>query len=162
MRTTLALLAVSGLLAGCPGELDRPERFADLPACRGGIDVPQLLRERCGSSACHGACPSAEHGLDLLSPDLADRVVGVPSRVCDGLLLVDPHDPDNSFLFGKLIAPPAGCGNRMPLTGTLTTNELSCIKSYIDRLPDMVMNPDGGNISFCPTSPEPEPEDEEP
>jgi hypothetical protein len=148
MRIIIALFAC--LLVGCPGELENPERFEHLPTCRGSIVVEQLLRERCSDAACHGACPSPEHGLDLLSPNLADRVVGVPSRVCDGLLLVDPDDLDNSFLFGKLIAPPAGCGNRMPLTGALTTLELSCIQSYIERLPSMVT--DAGNVSHCPTS----------
>lgn len=146
MRIPLALLVA--LLAGCPGSLEDPERFADLPACRGGVDVERLLRERCADAACHGACPSNDHGLDLLSPNLADRVVGVPSKVCDGLLLVDPDDLDNSFLFGKLISPPAGCGNRMPLTGALTTTELSCVQSYVERLPSMVT--DAGNVSYCP------------
>jgi hypothetical protein len=162
MRTAIAILACALACSsvGCPGELENPERFANLPACRGGIDVERLFRERCSDAACHGACPSLDHGLDLLSPNLADRVVGVPSRVCDGLLLVDPDVPENSFLFGKLISPPAGCGNRMPLTGSLTTTELSCIQSYIEHLPSLVT--DAGNVSFCPTDPEPGTVSEEP
>lgn len=129
LTTTLAVLTV---LTACPGELKDPEQYEDLPACRGDIDVPALFLEKCGSSICHGGQSSAPAAmLDLTSPGIAERLVNVPAEECEGLVRIDPHDPDNSFLLGKIIEPPAGCGDRMPLVGLLSPNEIACVRAWI-------------------------------
>jgi hypothetical protein len=143
--STLLLSAV--LLGGCPGELQNPERFEGVPACRGNIDVPRLFEEKCGSSVCHGGTSTdPAGGLDLTSPGVARRLVGVPAQGCGGLYRVDPHDPDNSFLLGKLIEPPAGCGDRMPLVGVLSVAELACVRSWVHSIAsgDVVIVTDAG------------------
>jgi hypothetical protein len=148
----LCLLATSLVLTGCPGELRDPEQYAELPACRGDIDVPALFAEKCGSSICHGGQSSAPAAmLDLTSEGVAARLVNVPAEECEGLVRIDPHDPDNSFLLGKLIEPPAGCGDRMPLVGLLSANEIACVRTWIhtiaaQELPDASVPADAADL----------------
>ena len=131
-KTAQLIFASLVVLTGCPGELENREQYTALPACRGNIDVPALFLEKCGSSICHGgqsSDPAAD--LDLTSPGIAARLVNVPAEECAGLVRIDPANPDNSFLLGKIIEPPAGCGDRMPLVGLLSANEIACIRAWI-------------------------------
>lgn len=131
-HTARVMIASVLVLTGCPGELENPEQYTELPACRGNIDVPALFLEKCGSSICHGGQSSdPAAGLDLTSPGIASRLVNVPAEECGGLVRIDPTNPDNSFLLGKIIEPPAGCGDRMPLVGLLSANEIACIRAWI-------------------------------
>jgi hypothetical protein len=143
MRFAWALLFAAPLFGGCPGDLEHPGRFEGVPACRGNIDVPQLFEAKCGSAICHGGNSTEPAGdLDLTSPGVAKRLVGVPAHGCGGLYRVDPNDPDNSFLLGKLIEPPAGCGDRMPLVGILSAAEIACVRSWVHSIADTPV--DGG------------------
>jgi hypothetical protein len=133
---SLALAIAAPLfLWGCPGDLHDPERFEGVLVCRSGIDVELIFSNRCGGSICHGGNSlDPAGGLDLTSPGLPQRLVGVAARECDGFLRVDPHDPDRSFLLGKLIDPPAGCGDRMPLVGMLSPAEIACVRAYVHSI----------------------------
>ncbi len=137
----LALVIAAGAppaLAGCPGDLRDPSRFDDVVACRSGIDVGLLFANKCGGSICHGGgATTPQGGLDLTSPGLPARLVGVPAQECGGFLRVDPSDPDRSFLLAKLIEPPAGCGDRMPLVGMLSPAEIACVRAYVHSIADM-------------------------
>lgn len=121
-------LALAVVMAGCAGELEHPERFADCPP---GF-VEQLFMERC-AGACHdGAAPEA--GLDLVSTGVATRLVGVVSaqEVCDGAPLVDPAGGDH-LLLDKLGTRPR-CGSPMPLGETaLDPAEVECVRRWIDE-----------------------------
>lgn len=119
------------LLASCVGGIDDPQSFGDGTFCPPGVDVPQLFVERCGGSICHGAGAEPAGGLDLESPGLAERMVGVPAEECSGWDRIAPGDPDASFLLAKLEGPPPGCGERMPPVGHLTANEVTCVRSWI-------------------------------
>lgn len=132
LAPSLALVVGVVTLTACPGELSDPEQYTELPACRGGVDVEALFVAKCGSSVCHGGQSSTPQAdLDLTSPGLAARLVDVPAVECDGLVRIDPANPDASFLLAKLIDPPAGCGDRMPLVGLLSTNEIACVRAWI-------------------------------
>lgn len=122
------------VLAGCPADLDDPEQFPAVPPCRGDIDAEQFLINRCGGAACHGAGETPAGGLDLSSEGVAHRLVGVPSHECRGLLRIDPSDPDQSFFLGKLVGPPAGCGDRMPIVGFLDQRELGCMRAWVHEV----------------------------
>lgn len=145
-RSTSAVALLVGLfVGGCPGTIEDPAFFDRHPTCPTGIDVEQLLVARCGSSLCHGGegggTPQAD--LDLTSPGFASNLVGVPSTECAGHLRIDPVHPENSFLLAKIEGPPAGCGDRMPLIGDLTRDEILCIRAYVFSLASTPL-PDAG------------------
>lgn len=142
----LLAVALAALLGGaaCPGKLHDKERFlvdaAALPT--GGDDgalgddgggcgdvVARIFVPRCGGGGCHG--PTApQQGLDLASPGVAARVVGVASVSC-GVTLADPADPSNSFLYTKLQAKPP-CGSQMPLAQLpLSAADAACVLAWI-------------------------------
>ena len=93
-----------------------------------------ILVPKCGSGGCHAAMfPGG--GLDLVSPNLQQRLVSVTSStaLCSGRVLVNPGAPDASLMWTKLSEPPA-CGTKMPEIGMLTADELAKIKAWIEGL----------------------------
>jgi hypothetical protein len=126
-----AMALASAGLTGCVGGIDDPQRFGDGTYCPPEVDVEKLFAERCGGSICHGAGDAPAGGLDLETPGLADRMIGIPAEECAGWVRIDPSDPDSSFLIAKLEGPPAGCGERMPFVGHLTANEVTCVRNWI-------------------------------
>lgn len=133
LSLSMSIAVAISALAACPGDLERPERFAGGPTCRTSIDVPALLAQRCGSSICHGGA-EGQSGLDLLSPGIDHELVSVPSEQCGQYLRVDPADPDSSFILLKLTDPPAGCGAKMPIVGLITPDEFACIRAYVHQI----------------------------
>jgi hypothetical protein len=145
-----ALLS-GGVTWGCPGTLDDPARFVDAGAAgaadvsapvqgeeageAGALgscpDVPALLAQTCTASTCHSASNKAQ-GLDLQSPDLAARLVGVPATEGPGLL-VDPSAPTKSVLYAKLTANPP-FEARMPLgAAPLDAPTLACVLDWVTQ-----------------------------
>lgn len=124
LLTTLFAIA----LAGCPGSLEDPDRFAEqFGTCP---DTPALIAKSCASANCHAAeNPSA--GLDLASDDVIGRLSGQKAAGSAGLL-VDPSAPAESVLYTKVTdAPPFG--SRMPLGGNpLDDAQVDCILSWIE------------------------------
>jgi hypothetical protein len=137
---------------GCPGTLSDPARFvastdndagsaidADLPdagepsndgsSCQ---DVPQdIFLADCTSASCHNSQYKAQ-GLDLQSPNLAARLLGVPATEGPGLL-IDPTMPSGSVLYTKVTATPP-FGARMPIgVAPLESNEIDCILAWITQ-----------------------------
>jgi hypothetical protein len=145
-----ALLVVA--VAGCPGTLDDPGRFAvaaadDAGAADGAIweaaaeadsagvdasdcpDVPRVLATTCSAASCHSASNKAQ-GLDLASPNLSTRLVDVPATEGSGLL-IDSSAPSKSVLYLKLTPDPP-FGARMPLGSTyLSATTLACVLRWI-------------------------------
>ena len=126
-----ACLAVTVLAAGCAGELEQPERFAECPD--GYVEF--IFHEVCGG-ACHGD-QLPEAGLDLSSNGVAVRVLGTPSQTggpCAGKLLVDPDAPDDPsahLLLDKLLEEPS-CGAPMPPEGDLLNrDQRECVRRWI-------------------------------
>lgn len=130
-RSRSILLALCSCLAlgGCPGTLDDPDSFRPCTA----ETVPTVLFPKaCGNSLCHDSSnPEAE--LDLRSPDVASRLVNVPSvdTACETRLLIDPNNPDNSFLIEKLTQSKPECGDPMPAAGSLSDQEIQCVKDWV-------------------------------
>jgi hypothetical protein len=124
----LAWLAIAGVAAGCAGELDDPERFADCPP---GL-VEQVFQAQCGT--CHSG-PTPEGALDLAGPGVGDRVMGITSgtALCEGLLLVDPAGGSH-LLLDKLSENPP-CGGRMPFgQAALPGTAVECVRRWIDEM----------------------------
>jgi hypothetical protein len=91
----------------------------------GSCDMQALMalpENGCTNAGCHGS--RFQGGLDLLSPGVEARLLGVSSQsdACSGQLLVDPHEVEQSLLL-RVIDPArfaaAPCGVMMPL-GTQT------------------------------------------
>jgi hypothetical protein len=142
---------------GCPGTLDDPARFfveagvtedASVSGGDGGgecPDVPSLFARTCTAATCHSAGNKAQ-GLDLQSPNLDARLVGVAASEGSGFL-IDPSEPSKSVLYRKLTpTPPSGA--RMPLgAAPLDDATMACVLAWItgqaSAVPDAASN-DGG------------------
>jgi len=136
------------LLAGCPGTLDDKQRFlvdggsagrgsddaaapadsdAGLGAC--GDVVTRIFVPSCGGTGCHGAT-GAQQDLDLVSPGVAARVVGVSGVSC-ATTLADPANPEASLIYQKL-SPTPPCGAPMPLARpSLSDEDAACVLAWI-------------------------------
>jgi hypothetical protein len=126
------LVALPLACTACPGTLEDPERFTDGAggSASGCPDIAStLLVPTCAKSGCHSATDKAQ-GLDLESPDVAARLVGVKSTEGAGLL-VDPSAPATSVLYTKLTTIPP-FGSRMPLAGTPVDGAtLACVLEWV-------------------------------
>ena len=130
-----ALLFITVMLVGCPGNLEDPDRFKSAPdagvlpfTCPSAqlVVKTEILIKRCGNSGCHDA-PSMAGGLDLVSPGTGVRVANIPSAECAGKVLI--HE-DGGYLLDKL-HPTPGCGAVMPLVGIpLTASEEQCLAEW--------------------------------
>jgi hypothetical protein len=114
------------LAGGCPGTLRDPSRFSS--ACP---DVPsQIFSVRC-AAGCHDAATRAG-GLDLVSPGLSQRLVGVTAQGGPGLL-VDPSDPDGSIIVRKLTPTPP-FGKQDPPGAPLDPASVDCVRRWVRTL----------------------------
>lgn len=126
-----AFLVLLVLLSGCPGELAFPEQFSDTPQCE-GTDVEALFQSSCGGSGCHGAADPVQ-GLDLVSPNVAERLVSVNSTAigCQDRQFIVPGDPEASYILAKVRGDFGICGARMPLSRTLDPRDIDCIRLWV-------------------------------
>lgn len=148
MRFVLALLGLIPviLLGGCPGSLSDGDAFMG----DGGVvtqDAETILAESCGTTGCHDDTPQAQAGLDLISPNVEDRLVDVNAVGigCSSRILVVAGDPDNSYLIEKVLNTPGICGLQMPVVGTLPAEDIEVLRSWIvDLGGSFAGTPDGG------------------
>lgn len=147
------------LLSACAGDLENPERFdAVLERFDGGSGRPGLLRDAgsgsgardagssadappacvtqlfnktCGAVGCH---EKGNMTLDLVSAGVTERLVDQKSEstMCEGKTYIDSSGGE-SLLFEKLGQSPP-CGARMPLVGTLTAQQKTCLTDWISSL----------------------------
>lgn len=131
-RVALLACAVGlGSIAGCPGSLESPAAFGD-----GGTatkSAEEIFAQSCGTVGCHDSSPQAQAGLDLMSPNVASRVVDVNAigLGCASDILVVAGDPDSSYLLDKLLNTPGICGLQMPVVGSLTPSEVEILRQWI-------------------------------
>ena len=101
-------------------------------------DIQEYVFDKsCASSACHAA-PANSAGLSLEYGLSYDALVGVVPRnaaaATAGMKLVDPENPENSFLLTKLIGPESpDQGSRMPFGGGLIHDaKIDAIRTWIE------------------------------
>jgi hypothetical protein len=115
---------------------------APASVCPPGVDALSLLAKRCGS--CHGERMPAKM-LDLVTPGLADRTVGVKST-CGGRPLLDINAPAGKavgFLLEKLDGAVNGCGAQMPYgTPPIVGAERECLTEWAVKV---IARKQGGN-----------------
>jgi hypothetical protein len=147
-RPSLSLLLFATALlagAGCAGSLLDPAAFesdaggvpgdgtnandagtaAPAAACP---DIPTLFAQTCGTAGCHDGTTKAE-ALDLASPNVASRLVGVLAVEANALL-IDPNTPSNSAVYRKLLATPP-FGARMPSATGLDDATIQCVLTWV-------------------------------
>ena len=101
-------------------------------------DIQEYVFDKsCASSACHAApANSARLSLEyqLSYNALVDVVPQNPAAAAAGMKLVDPGNPENSFLLTKLIGPEsADQGSRMPFGGGMIHNgKIEAIRTWIE------------------------------
>lgn len=145
--------------AGCDGGgavCENLSRFdPDSPDVSFRTDVLPVFQMSCGlSGSCHGSeAPAAANQpylgpntMEAVTPAMIDaifaQIVGQPSAIESGMAIVEPGDPEQSFLMykvdGKLecgalaCAEDASCGDAMPLSsGTLDEAERDTIRRWI-------------------------------
>ena len=101
-------------------------------------DIQEYIFDRsCANSVCH-APPSNSFGLNLTYGFSYENLVGAvpnnPAAAAAGMKLVDPGNPENSFLLTKLMGPTAPeQGGRMPFGGgVLHTGKIDAVRTWIE------------------------------
>lgn len=130
------------LATACAGTLDNRDQFLTGDAADSGVaapppappsacgDVPQsVFAKSCASAGCHAAT-HPQSGLDLASPNVAARLVGVPAVT--GGVLVDPAHPEQSTMYRRLLANAPG--PRMPVGTPLDDATTACVLAWAQTL----------------------------
>ena len=96
-------------------------------------DIEPLFVEGCTSMGCHGSGPMpAQEGLRLSIGDGYDNLVGVVADQCGGRLLVEPGQPNSSYLLDKILGINLCSGTKMPKMGAgLSTEESDMVSQWI-------------------------------
>jgi hypothetical protein len=121
-----------------PTPTDTPAEPTPLPTVTLEQVQEAVLSPRCAVQFCHsGDFPAAQ--LNLEEGESFDELLNVVpitlAAANAGLLLVDPGDAENSFLYVKITNPTPQQGFRMPLTGDpLTEQEIALVRAWIEGL----------------------------
>ncbi len=101
-------------------------------------DIQEYVFDKsCANSVCHAA-PANAGNLNLTYGLSYEDLVGQgpqnPAAAAAGMKLVDPGNPENSFLLAKLIGPAAPeLGARMPFGGgVLHTGKIEAVRTWIE------------------------------
>lgn len=117
----------TGVAGSTPAEAGRD---AGTGPCADAFE--RIIVPSCGDSGCHGSI-ATQQDLDLVSPGVAARVIGVPGTSCP-VTLADPLNPEASLIYQKLLAP-VPCGMQMPLARpALSTEDTACVLAWIASL----------------------------
>ncbi len=131
----IAALASTALAACGPAPVVGPERPGGAPA-RSLSDLQlRVFSPRCASSSCHGGNPPANAPLSLDPERSYAELVGVPSSQLPTMSLVEPGDPERSYLVLKLrgtAAAAGGTGTLMPVgDAPLAEEEILAVEGWI-------------------------------
>jgi hypothetical protein len=119
--TVPAANSLNGVPAWTPGPDAGDAQQAGCP------DIPQaVFATKCNGAGCHTP-PSAGGNLDLVSPDVASRLVGVKDST-GARLLIDPADPEESLLYERVVGSVVP---RMPASAPLDDATTACLLSWI-------------------------------
>jgi hypothetical protein len=141
---------------GCAGNLDTDFLKADDPSGQGGAgggaggaaggtavahcdDAPAIMKAKCGSAGCHEPNSSDGADLDLLTGDVAARLLGVASTGTEGsacgadaIYLVPNSNPARGLFVDKLTYP--SCGRLMPPIGSFPAASVQCLLDWATSL----------------------------
>jgi len=93
----------------------------------------QIFTASCAFSGCHGGSSPAQ-GMDLRAGAAFANIVNVSSSEQPSLDRIEPSDPDNSYLYLKVLGDSSISGVRMPRGGPmLSQNLLDLLRDWIER-----------------------------
>jgi hypothetical protein len=99
--------------------------------CPPDTDALAIMVTKCG--ACHNATTPTKE-LDLVTPGVARRLVGIKSTCDNRNFLEPPPGPARGYFLDKLMGPVEGCGEIMPFAAPpLTSEEKSCLFDWIEK-----------------------------
>jgi hypothetical protein len=93
-------------------------------------DIQPIFTNGCAVSNCHNA--TAQAGMNLSSGMAYGNIVNVASTSEPGFMRVLPSDAENSYIVVKLEGRQ-NVGARMPLTGSITSDQIQTIKNWINN-----------------------------
>lgn len=133
-KITQCMLLVAALLwAGCGGDdstVGPAESAVEGSRTEATLaEVGQVFAVSCAFSGCHsGGDPAA--GLSL-EGDFAGRIVGVASEQRSDLKLVDPGNPNKSYLLMKVRGDDEIISQQMPPGAPLSAEQVEIIRAWI-------------------------------
>jgi hypothetical protein len=92
--------------------------------------IQPIFNSSCSLSGCHNA--TASGGMNLSEGQAYGNIVNVASTSEPNFMRVTPSDADNSYIIIKLEGRQ-NVGARMPLTGSLSQNDIRTIKNWINN-----------------------------
>jgi PKD repeat protein len=93
----------------------------------------QIFSASCAFSGCHGGSSPAQ-GLDLSAGMSYGQIVDVASAQQPSVDLIEPNDPDNSYLYLKVIGDDSINGGQMPRgSGPLSQDLQDLLRDWIER-----------------------------
>jgi len=93
----------------------------------------QIFNVSCAFSGCHGGSSPAQ-GMDLTAGASHGNIVEVASAQAPSLDRIEPNDPDNSYLYLKVIDDPSISGSRMPRGAPALSQDLvDLLRDWIER-----------------------------
>ncbi len=96
------------------------------------IYLQKNIFNSCATSGCHDSASKVQ-GLDLSAGNSLNSMFGVPSNQQPLIDLIEPGDPDNSYLVKKLEG--MGVGQPMPLgQSALTQTQINAVRGWVARL----------------------------
>lgn len=130
-----------GLMAACDGK-DTDPKVADdtedseeteVEGTSFGADVQPILGLNCALSGCHSG-PELQTGFDLTAGQAYDQMVDQPSFQVPSMDLIEPNNPDNSYVIRKMegsFEQVGGTGDLMPPGFGLSQTDISVVKAWI-------------------------------
>lgn len=111
------------------GKMHREAGALVLTGCAATVPTA-VFGARCTNNLCHNAHDMIV-SLDLQSPGIAARLMGVPALEDPTSCILDPYDPDRSYLLVKL-EPNPPLGSEMPFGSSLSAAQIACVKQWIE------------------------------
>ena len=131
MRRSLLLVAAL-LWAGCGGDDSTvgPDDDGEGTLTEATLaQVSEVFAVSCALSGCHsGGEPTADLSLE---GDFAARIIGVASGQRPDLKLVDPGNPDSSYLLIKVRGDDEIVSQQMPPDKVLPAEQVEIIRAWI-------------------------------
>lgn len=111
------------------------------PGGRGGsgqssddCDGFAVLQRNCGSTGCHGQGSTFSNFAE--SEEIAASYVGESGEATCAAAgpLINPENPAASIIIQKVTAATPPCGERMPVVGELSEEDIDCLQEWIRSL----------------------------
>lgn len=92
----------------------------------------RVLQPSCVFSTCHGSGSAPAGGLSLARDVAHERLVGRPSSTVSDAILVEPNDPDASYVMEKLTLAMPAAGESMPPGAPLEPERIELVRAWIE------------------------------